>query len=98
MRGARLGALAAHGAQARVAHGDLELHEVREALVALERAHHELAALREVALAVARGLGADRRLEVALDLVEALGVVGDLLGHRLGARERGVGARDQALR
>ena len=64
----------------------------------LQRAHDQLAALREHALAVVGGLGADGGLQLALHLVDALGVVGDLLCDRLGASEGRRGTADQALR
>ena len=64
----------------------------------LQRAHDQLAALREHALAVVGGLGADGGLQLALHLVDALGVVGDLLCDRLGASESRRGTADQALR
>ena len=63
----------------------------------LERTHHELATLSENALAVGRRLRAHGGLELALQTVEPLGVVGDLLGHRLGAGKRRVRPRDEAL-
>ena len=63
----------------------------------LERTHHELAALSEDALAVGGRLGAHGRLELALQAVEPVGVVGDLLGHRLGAGKRRVRPRDESL-
>ena len=53
VRGADLGAVSAHGAERVVAHRHLKPHQPCQGLVVLQRAHHELAALREDAHVVA---------------------------------------------
>lgn len=97
VRDAGLGAIAAGRAAVRIDDGHVEGDVGCQPRVMLEAAHHELAVLGEDALAVLVGLRAHRVLELTLQLVQAVGVVGDLLGHRLGAGELGTRACHEAL-
>jgi len=63
----------------------------------LESAHHELAVLREKTRAIVGRLEAHGILELLLEGVETLAVVGDLLCHGLRAGKRGVRAREKTL-
>ena len=97
MRHAHLGAVTAGRAEVRVNHGHVQADVCCQLLVVLEAAHHELAILREDALAVLVGLCPHRVLQLTLQLVQAVGVIGYLLGNGLGAGELGARARDEVL-